>query len=99
MGKWKRYYKKPRGRQHSKLLEKAVQFVKKRKNALDIGCGAGQECKFLLDLGFTVTGIDKDDGVKDFIPKEVLKDRRFNLIINRIEDIDLRKASFDLNQC
>lgn len=51
------------------LLLEAVKILNRRGNALDLGCGAGRDTKFLLDQGFIVTAIDKESQAEEYIKK------------------------------
>jgi len=58
--KWENFYKITKGRPPWPLLVQAVSLLSQRKDALDLGCGAGRDTRFLLKQGFTVTAVDND---------------------------------------
>src|SRR5687768_15210206 len=59
-GSWAAYYAGTRGNPPWPLLVRAVAMVPAPGDALDLGCGAGNETRFLLDSGFRVTAVDAD---------------------------------------
>jgi tellurite methyltransferase len=58
--KWEDFYKITKDRPPWPLLVQAVSLLSQRKDALDLGCGAGRDTRFLLKQGFTVTAVDND---------------------------------------
>ncbi|MCH7641593.1 hypothetical protein IID22_05360, partial [Patescibacteria group bacterium] len=54
----KDYYRRTRYSSISNTLWEAIQFSKKfDKRALDIGCGAFRDSKFLINCGYSVTAV------------------------------------------
>src|SRR5437763_1071109 len=58
--KWEDFYKITKGRPPWPLLVQAVSLLSQKKDALDLGCGAGRDTRFLLEQGFRVTSVDND---------------------------------------
>ena len=46
-------------------------YVNKGK-ALDLGCGAGNDSRFLKERGFEVTSVDSNETVRDFVPEVMI---------------------------
>ena len=58
--KWEDFYKITKDRPPWPLLVEAVDLLEQREAALDLGCGAGRDTRFLLEQGFRVTAVDVD---------------------------------------
>jgi len=57
---WEDFYKITKDRPPWPLLVEAVDLLIQRKDALDLGCGAGRDTRFLLEQGFRVAAVDAD---------------------------------------
>ncbi len=59
---WSPFYKATSGREARPLLVHAVGMLGAAGDALELGAGAGNEVRYLLDKGFRVTAVDADAG-------------------------------------
>ncbi len=74
--KWKDFYNITKDRPPWPRLVQAVSLLASRKDALDLGCGAGRDTRFLLEQGFVVTAVDSDPHAVALLaefPQEYLK--------------------------
>ena len=54
------FYKRTKDKSPSFLLVRALKYCVQRNDALDLGCGAGRDTRFLLQQGFRVTAVDRN---------------------------------------
>jgi len=87
--KWLDYYKKVAGREPDPILRVALKKSQERGLAYDLGCGAGDDTKYLLNEGFKVTSVDKDKAAIEFIKSVIKKNKNLNLEQNSFEKIQL----------
>lgn len=74
------------------------------KIAIDLGAGVGNDAKFLIDKGFKVTCVDKEEKSKEIIMNRIENKENLKFIISNFEDIKLHKADlvyscFSLHFC
>lgn len=74
------------------------------KIAIDLGAGVGNDAKFLIDKGFKVTCVDKEEKSKEIIMNRIENKENLKFIISNFEDIKLHKAGlvyscFSLHFC
>lgn len=83
---WLDYYNKVAGRKPDSILKFAVKNHLNRNDiAYDMGCGAGDDTKYLLDKGFKVVAVDKEPSAIEFIKS----------IIKKNENLTLKNTSFE----
>jgi tellurite methyltransferase len=62
------YYDQTKFREPSNSLQKAVTLLNANQNvALDFGCGAGSETRFLIKNGFSVTAVDGNNKAEQYV--------------------------------
>lgn len=74
------------------------------KIAIDLGAGVGNDAKFLIDKGFKVICVDKEEKSKEIIMNRIENKENLKFIISNFEDIKLHKAGlvyscFSLHFC
>jgi tellurite methyltransferase len=65
-GDWSDYYARTDKDPPSELLVRAVEFAPKGR-ALDLGCGAGVDARYLSERGFVVTAVDGDAAASAYV--------------------------------
>lgn len=84
MNTWNDYFKKTKGKPRPLLVE-ALPYSNKEGKALDLGCGAGNDSRYLQEMGYSVVSIDSSKEVKEHVP---------NAIISTLEDYVFPKNEF-----
>lgn len=64
----------------------------KKRVAIDLGAGVGNDTKFLIDEGFEVTCIDIEEKSKEEILNKIENKSKLKIIIDNFENINLHKA-------
>jgi tellurite methyltransferase len=109
---WAGYYRWTSKRPPRELLNQVLNHIdwehpgRRRRTAIDLGCGAGNDSLELLRRGWDVLAIDGQAGAARFLEGRVpSKDRaRLTCLVARMEDLDLPPAdliyaSFSLPFC
>lgn len=92
---WYKYAERARDRPPRPLLLEAAQFTTRRDTAIDIGAGALNDTRFLLDAGFAhVTALDAEPIAQDIA--DTLPPDRFRYVIATFEDFAFLPATYDL---
>ncbi len=96
---WAEFYKHTRERPPWPRMIRAASFVTHREGALDLGCGAGRDTRYLLDQGFRVTAVDADANAMAILatfPQERLRAVQSSFGDFAFESYDLINAHFCL---
>ena len=65
---WSKYYEGTKALKPSKFLVEAFDtFSPGPGRAIDLGCGAGRDTRYLLEKGFEVSAVDKDPSAEDYL--------------------------------
>jgi SAM-dependent methyltransferase len=89
---WDQFYHLTKDNPPSTGLVKAVSILTHTGDALDLGCGAGRDTRYLLTQGFRVTAVDQEK--KSLALLAPLQTQGLNLIQTTFEDFTF--AHYDL---
>ncbi len=92
---WKEYFENTKNKGPRPLLIKAVELVKEKDKAIDLGSGAFNDVNYLLSVGFNhIVAVDKvsvaEEILKNLLPAKV------SYVISRFEEFDFVENNFDL---
>lgn len=93
-GTWKPYYERTVGKPPHYTLQKAVSLTRTDANkfAIDLGCGSGRATLWLLEKGWHVLAIDKDEIPFEFFNDKMKKKQQEQILkihISMFEDLNL----------
>ncbi len=91
---WPEYFQLTRNKPPSELLIKALEYVVGKNKAIDVGGGALKDTRYLLELGFDVTVIDKVDLMAK--EAETIKSGKFRYFVTTFADFDFPKDKYDI---
>ena len=63
------------------------------KNAIELGSGAGIDAKFLVEKGFDLICVDKEEKSKELISSKIEYKEKINFIVDEFENIELTKTN------
>lgn len=90
---WLDYYKKVAGRESDSILKLALDnHIIAKCVAYDMGCGAGDDTKYLLDNGFKVIAVDKEPSAIEFIKTTIKENINLTLQVNSFEKLSLARS-------
>lgn len=94
-GDWATYYENTKNYPTSPLLIKALEFVKSKNKAIDIGGGKTlRDARHLLSLGFETTSIDKEETVA-VVAQEITSDK-FHFYTTAFANFDFSVNKYDI---
>jgi len=92
---WETYVENTKNAKPRPLLVKAVELAKEKNEALDLGSGALNDVRYLVEIGFKhITAVDAEPVAKDIIsnfPPETV-----DYIISTFENFDFKESHYDL---
>lgn len=92
---WLEYIEKTKNKGPRPLLVKALQFVKSKDEALDLGAGALNDTKYLITEGFKhVTAVDKENLVSDIL--QTIPSGRISYMHSTFDDFPFPINKLDL---
>ena len=96
---WAKFYMHTRERPPWPRMIRAASLVTHRERALDLGCGAGRDTRYLLEQGFQVTAVDSDANAMAILatfPQEKLRAVHSSFVGFAFDNYDLINAHFSL---
>lgn len=96
---WPKFYSHTRERPPWPRMIRAASLVPRGGRALDLGCGAGRDTRYLLAEGFQVTAVDSDANAMAILatfPQERLRAVQSSFVDFAFESYDLINAHFSL---
>lgn len=94
-GNWREYHNRTSETQPRKSLVRALEMVRERGTALDLGAGSLGDSRFLLDAGFQkVIAVDADPGVEERASK--IDSEKLEVVISSFADYKFPERTFDL---
>lgn len=91
---WADFYKVTKRNPHWLLLERAVVLLGRRGQALDLGCGAGRDTRYLLAQGWEVTAVDRNSQAIVLLAE--LPQEHLRVIQSSFEDFAYGHERYDL---
>ncbi|MEP6775040.1 MAG: class I SAM-dependent methyltransferase [Chloroflexota bacterium] len=94
---WANFAAVTRDHEHHFLVERAEALVpagKQKRYALDLGCGAGRNTRFLLSRGWHVTAVDAEPEAIAIVSK--IGNENLRVVRSRFEDFEFGEARYYL---
>ncbi|MDE2173597.1 MAG: class I SAM-dependent methyltransferase [Patescibacteria group bacterium] len=91
---WASYQTQTKGNAPRPLLIKGLQFVEHPGKALDMGAGALNETRFLLQRGFQVTALDREKNIAQIACE--LDSSKLTVVVSIFEEFDFPIEEYDL---
>lgn len=92
---WENYFKNTKSYPPAPLLVKAMEYVKVKNKAIDIGGGGTlKDTKYLLSQGFETTIIDKEKAVEDSVQN--IKSNKLKFFLTDFSDFDFPQNEYDV---
>jgi trans-aconitate methyltransferase len=88
------FYRATKNQPHWPLIERATALFDAPGHALDLGCGAGRDTRYLLTQGWRVTAVDAEPQAIALL--EPLCSDRLELVRSTFEDFAFPPATYDL---
>lgn len=91
---WPQFYEATKDRPHWPLVEQAMAMLDRIGHALDLGCGAGRDTRYLLEQGWQVTAVDREPESMAILA--TLPQEKLTAVQSSIADFHFTPATYDL---
>jgi len=92
---WVNYFENTKNYPPAPLLVKAMEYIKVKNKAIDIGGGGTlKDTKFLLSQGFETTLVDRDKAVK--VAVQHIKSEKLKFFLADFADFDFPQNEYDI---
>jgi trans-aconitate methyltransferase len=91
---WSEFFAATRDQPHWPRVEQAAALVGRVGNALDLGCGAGRDTRYLLTRGWHVTAVDGEAEAIALLAD--LPSERLRTVQSSFEDFVFEREAYDL---
>jgi tellurite methyltransferase len=91
---WPDFINATKGHPHWPLVERAVRLLGRTGEALDLGCGAGRDTRYLLAHGWSVTAVDREPAAIAQLAE--LPQAHLRVVQSSFEDVAYGHATYDL---
>ena len=91
---WSEFARATKEGEHWPLMEKAAQLVGRPGDALDLGCGAGRDTRYLLAHGWRVTAVDSEPEAIAMLAD--LPQEKLRAVRSSFEEFDYGSEQYDL---
>jgi tellurite methyltransferase len=92
---WVKHFENTKNTPTSPLLLKALEYVKLKNKAIDIGGGGTlKDTRYLLSLGFETTIVDKEKLVE--VAADEIKSDRLKVFVSDFADFDFPSTEYDI---
>lgn len=91
---WSQYYQLTKNYPPSRLLIKALEYVSHKRKAIDVGGGALKDTRYLLEQGFDVTVVDKEESMAK--EAQAIASDKLHYVVSAFADFDFPKDEYDI---
>src|SRR5436305_1458940 len=91
---WPEFARATRDDPHWPLMARAAAMLARPGDALDLGCGAGRDTRYLLAHGWRVTAVDSEPEAISLLTES--PQRNLHAVQSSIEDFDYEREIYDL---
>lgn len=94
MGNVQKYYENTKNNLPHPMVKRFINMNIKPRNAIDLGCGSGNDTAYLIKNGWNVLSIDRED-TKEIISSKLDDNEitRFNFKCQNFENIELENTN------